>query len=94
VGAGAWVALDDNGRVRAARLGLGAVAPTPLLAEEAAAALIGTTLDEAALARMEAAVQSLCRPIDDKRGTAAYRRRVVAVLARRAVLAACQRARG
>lgn len=92
VGAGAWVALDDSGCIRAARIGLGAVAPTPLLAEAAAATLVGAVPDEATLDRLEKAVQAICRPIDDKRAPADYRRRVAGTLARRAVLAAFKRA--
>jgi len=92
VGAGAQIVVDAAGRVQSARIGLGAVAPTPLRADAAAAALIGHALDETSLGRMQEAVRSACRPIDDKRGTADYRRRVSAVLARRVVQAAYSRA--
>ena len=92
VGAGAWLELAADGTCCAARIALGAVAPTALLVEAAGAALVGTTLDDGALAAMSAACQAAARPIDDKRGTAAYRTAMAGVLARRAVLKAAERA--
>jgi carbon-monoxide dehydrogenase medium subunit len=94
VGAGVALALDAGGRCSAARVALGAVAPTPLLVGEAARALVGSALDEAALARAGAAASAACLPIDDKRGTAEYRRKVAGVLVRRAAAIAASRARG
>lgn len=92
VGAGVSLALDAHGRIARARVALGAVAPTALLVPAAGAALVGSRLDAAALARLEAAVSAACSPIDDKRGTAAYRRKGAPVLARRAALIALERA--
>lgn len=83
VGAGAWIALDPDGTCIAARIAVGAVAPTVVLVEDAGAALVGTKLDEAALDAMAAAVRAACRPIDDKRGTAQYRIAMAGVLAKR-----------
>jgi len=68
------------------------VAPTVLLVPEAAQALIGTAIDEAALARLAQAVSAACRPIDDKRGTKEYRIKVAGVMARRTALVARERA--
>ncbi len=93
VGAGIALALDEAGVCTHARLGLGAVAPTPLLVEAGAKALIGGAVDEAALTRLATAASAACDPIDDKRGTVEYRIRVAGVLARRAALAALERAR-
>jgi len=92
VGAGVSVTLDASGVCTAARVGIGAVAPTALLVEAAGAALVGSKFDEAALAKLEAAVAAACKPISDKRGTAEYRTKVAAVLARRAALIAKSRA--
>ncbi len=94
VGAGVNLSFDDNGRCTAARVALGAVAPTVILVDEAAAALVGTACDDAALEKLAAAARTACRPIDDKRGTAAYRTRVAGVLATRAARIAARRARG
>ncbi len=93
VGAGVNLTLDEKGVCRQARVCLGAVAERALLVSEAAAALIGTPVDAAALARLGAAASAACRPIDDKRGTKVYRIKVAAVMARRAAEIALERAR-
>jgi len=92
VGAGVSLSVDAQGVVSAARVALGAVAPTALRVDAAAQALVGTRLEAPALQALEAAARAACRPIDDKRGTAAYRTRVAGVLARRAALQAYERA--
>ena len=94
VGVGVSLTLDASGICTAARVGLGAVAATVLLVEAAAAALIGTAIDEAALERLAAACSAACKPIDDKRGTIAFRTKVAGVLARRAAVIALARAKG
>jgi len=93
-GAGVNLALDAQGVITEAHVGLGAVAPTALLVPEAGQALVGSKLDEAALARLDAAARAACRPISDKRGTAEYRTKIAGVLARRAAAIAYQRAGG
>lgn len=93
VGCGVSLTMD-KGTCTAARVGLGAVAPTVLLVEEAAKALIGSKLDEPALAKAAAACSAACRPIDDKRGTIAYRTKVAGVLLKRTALIAAERAGG
>jgi carbon-monoxide dehydrogenase medium subunit len=94
VGAGVSITLDAKGVCTTARVSLGAVAARVLLVEAAAKALIGTKIDEAALAKLAAAASAACRPIDDKRGTKEFRIQVAGVLARRAAEKALQRARG
>jgi len=93
VGAGVSLTVDGSGIVTAARVGLGAVAARVLLVSEAAQAIVGSRLDEAAQRRLEAAAKAVCRPIDDKRGTVDFRVDVAAVLTRRAALIAYDRAR-
>ena len=84
----------ERGRVKAARVVLGAVAPTAVLVPAAAKAIIGTSLDDEALSRLAEACSAACNPIDDKRGTIEYRTKVAGVLARRAAKIAFQRAGG
>jgi xanthine dehydrogenase FAD-binding subunit len=84
----------DGDRIVEARVALGAVAPTVILSEAAANAIIGTLLDEAALAALTKAAESAAKPISDKRGTAEFRTEVVGVLARRAAKIAYDRAKG
>lgn len=93
VGAGISLTLNDKGVCTQARVCVGAVAERALLVQAAADALVGSTVDDAALARMGAAVSAACRPIDDKRGTKAYRIKVSGVMARRAAAIALDRAR-
>jgi aerobic carbon-monoxide dehydrogenase medium subunit len=93
VGCGLCLTLDAAGICTAARVSLGAVAARPLLVAEAANALIGTTVDDGALRKLDAAAQAACRPIDDKRGTKEYRIKVAGVLARRTAQIALERAR-
>lgn len=92
VGAAVNLSLDDDGTISAARVALGAVAPKVLLVEEAAEALIGSNLDEAALEALAVACSNVSNPIDDKRGTVEYRKEVAGVLARRAAQTAYARA--
>jgi carbon-monoxide dehydrogenase medium subunit len=94
VGVGLSLTLDDKGVCTHARVSLGAVADRALLVPEAAAALIGTTVDAAALAKLAAAASAAARPIDDKRGTKEFRIKVAGVLARRAAEKALARAKG
>jgi CO/xanthine dehydrogenase FAD-binding subunit len=94
VGCGISLTLDAGGTCTAARVALGAVAPTVLLVQAAADALIGHKLDDATLAKLDAAAQAACKPIDDKRGTIVYRTKVAGVLARRVAAIAFDRALG
>ena len=92
-GAAVSLTLDAAGVCTAARVAIGAVAPTALRVPEAEQALVGSRLDVTALRRAAEAAVAAARPIDDKRGTAAYRRTVAGVLTRRAAAIAAQRAR-
>jgi CO/xanthine dehydrogenase FAD-binding subunit len=94
VGCGISVTLDEKGVCTAARCSLGAVAPTVLLVQPMADALIGHTLDDATLAAIDKAAQAACKPINDKRGTIEYRTKVAGVLARRVAKIAFDRASG
>lgn len=94
VGVGINVTLDDKGVCTQARVALGAVAERALLVPEAAAALVGSKIDDAALDRLAAAASAAARPIDDKRGTKEFRIKIAGVLARRAAKIALDRAMG
>ncbi|HZO80901.1 MAG TPA: xanthine dehydrogenase family protein subunit M [Candidatus Binataceae bacterium] len=92
VGVGSCVQLDGD-KVVAARIGLGAVAPTPLFAAKASESLVGKKLDDAAIERAAKLATEQSTPIDDMRGTAEFRRHLVGVLTRRTLLKAAERAR-
>ncbi len=93
-GAGASLQLDDRGEmIVAARVALGAVAPTPLYVPAAGAALVGRPVAEAAAAFAAAAeiARAAAQPITDMRGTEAQRKHLSAVLTRRALQRALAR---
>lgn len=95
VGVGAAVRLDESqSRFGMARIGLAAVAPTPLLAQQAGDDLAGEPINDDVIDRAAEACAAIVQPIDDMRGTVAYRRHVTSVLVRRVLHAAVQRARG
>ena len=92
VGVGSCVTLDGE-TCTAARIGLGAVAATPLYAQDAAQALVGKTLDDTAIENAAALAQQMATPISDMRGTAEHRTHLVGVLTRRTLREAAARAR-
>jgi len=94
VSAGVNLTLDGQGRIASARVALGAVAATVLLVEDAAAILVGSKLQEDILEKLAKVSSDACRPIDDKRGTIAFRRKVAGVLAKRVATTAYIRAGG
>lgn len=75
-----------------ARVVLGAVAPMPLLARRASAALLGKKPDDETVAEAAALAAEEATPISDLRGSAEYRRALTGVLAERAIRRAAERA--
>lgn len=86
--------LDADGRCARIAAGLGGVAPAPVRLSGLEAALLGRALDEAALAGIAAEIAPALDPDDDLHATAAYRRRVAAVLLARAIEEARREAGG
>jgi len=74
------VEREPRGAVTDARIALGCVAPTVVRADVAENALIGATLDEETCALIGALARESAAPIDDVRGSAAYRREVIGAL--------------
>jgi len=93
VGCGVNISIED-GVCTNARVSLGAVAPKPLLINEASDILVGSSLDEETLEKVSKICRDSCNPIDDKRGTIDYRTKVAGVLFKRATLLAADRIRG
>lgn len=93
VGVSASVEVDGE-VVTGARVALGAVAPVPLLVGAAAETVVGTNLPPEAAEEAGREAAAACSPISDARGTAEYRRQVVAVLVARALHIAWLRATG
>ena len=84
-GAGVSITVDESATCTAARVAIGAVAPTALLVEAASDALVGSDLEQSAIDAAVAAARAAAKPISDKRGTAEYRTHVVGVLVSRAI---------
>jgi len=94
VGAAALVTLAGDGTVAAARVALTAVAPTIVRSAAAEAALAGSAPTAEAIAAAAAAVHDAAAPISDVRGSGAYRKAMIEVIARRAIDVAARRAAG
>jgi CO/xanthine dehydrogenase FAD-binding subunit len=92
VGVGVSVVIERD-RIAAARVAIGAVAPTPLYVRDAGEALLGEVPGPAAYAKAAAAARDASRPISDMRGTPEHRRHLVGVLTTRALERAIERAR-
>ncbi len=92
VGVGTSITLVGD-VVKAARIALGAVGPTPIFAKAAGESLVGKTLDQGAIEQAAQLAMEAATPIDDMRGTAEFRKHVTGVLTRRTILIAAERAR-
>ncbi len=92
VGVGSWVKLADDGTIAEAKIGLGAVAATPLVAEAASASLIGKEPTEETFAAAGELAKQIATPISDMRGTDEYRTHLVGVLVKRTLTTAVERA--
>jgi carbon-monoxide dehydrogenase medium subunit len=91
-GVGVKVVLND-GHFVSVRIALASLAPTPLFVREAGDSLAGTPVSEATIAVAASLARAAAQPISDMRGTADYRRHLCAVLTRRALEVAVQRAK-
>jgi len=92
VGCAVNVTIEGNKCIDA-RVALGAVAPTALLVEEASKLLVGSNFEDDVIEKAAQACENACNPIDDKRGTVSYRKKVSKVLFKRALAKAIERAK-
>lgn len=90
--AAAVVLSMSGGQCSAASIGLTNVADTPLYAEAAAQALVGTSCDSAAIDAAAAAAEAIASPASDGRGSSEFRTKVAGVMVRRAAQRALARA--
>src|SRR6201996_4900577 len=91
--AAAVVLTMANGKVATCSIGLTNLSETPLLAEDAAKAVIGTNLDDAALKQAAAAAEAIMAPDSDARGPVEYRKHVGGIMVMRALQRAASRAK-
>ncbi|UCC97238.1 MAG: FAD binding domain-containing protein [Phycisphaerales bacterium] len=95
VGVAVWLALEEsNGPVKDVRVALGAVGPTPILAESVREVLEGKVPDEKMIKQAAKAAVGDARPIDDHRGAAWYRVQMVELLTARLLTTVLERIRG
>lgn len=85
VGVAALLTLDKNGLIEAARIALGAVAPTPVRAVNAERSLLGEKPGDSVFEEAGRLASHEASPIDDLRASADYRRHLIQVLTRRAL---------
>ncbi len=90
--AAAAVRLDSGGACAEARLALGGIADRPLRAARAEELVRGERLSDALLDRVAAVVEEDVAPEEDAFVSAAFRRRLAGISARRALTAAWERA--
>jgi carbon-monoxide dehydrogenase medium subunit len=90
--AAAVVLTMANGKVAACTIGLTNLSETPLLAEDAAKAVIGTSLDAASLKKAAIAAEAIMSPAADARGPVEYRKHVGGIMVMRALTRAAARA--
>ena len=93
VGCGVSISIENN-LCTSARVSMGAVAPTPLLINEATNIMVGSDLNSEILDKVSTLCMDACNPIDDKRGTIEYRTKVAGVLFKRTALIAIDRIKG
>jgi carbon-monoxide dehydrogenase medium subunit len=93
VAAAAVTLTVSGGKCTSAAIALTNVAQTPLLAVAAARALVGSSLDKAAIDAAAKAAVTISDPTGDTRGPKEYRQSVLGVMVRRAVERAKSRAR-
>jgi carbon-monoxide dehydrogenase medium subunit len=91
--AAAVVLTMAGGKVATCQIGLTNLAETPLLAEDAANAVIGTSLDPATLKKAAAAAEAIMSPAADARGPVEYRKHVGGIMVTRALQRAASRAK-
>ena len=93
VGVGCWLRLNATGEgIEAARIALGAVAPTAKLAHEAGTFLVGNSPSPDNFFQAGELAKTAASPISDKRGTAEYRLHLIGVLVKRTLALALERA--
>jgi carbon-monoxide dehydrogenase medium subunit len=85
VSVGCGVELDSGGVVHKSRVAFGAVAPTPIRAHEIEAYLRGKKLSDDVIAGATGLVEHAIQPIDDVRGSAAYRTDLIKALLKTAL---------
>ena len=91
--AAAVVLTIVGGKVATCSIGLTNLHETPLLAADAAKAVVGTSLDAASLKKAAGAAEAIMSPAADARGPVEYRKHVGGIMVTRALQRAASRAK-
>jgi aerobic carbon-monoxide dehydrogenase medium subunit len=95
VNVASFISLNEkDGSIEKARIVLGSVGPTPLRAKSAEKLLLGEKPEDGLFLKAGEAARQDCTPIDDFRGSAGYRKAMVAVLTKRTLENAFRQAVG
>jgi len=84
--------VNDGGTCSAASIAMTNLSDTPIFSEAAGAALVGTSVDDAAIKAAMAAMLGDIDPSEDNRGPVAFKKHVAGVILRRAIERAWSRA--
>ncbi len=84
--------VKDGGSCASVSIAMTNLSDTPIYSEAAGAALVGTSVDDAALKAAVAAMTNDIDPTDDNRGPIAFKKHVAGVILRRAIERAWSRA--
>jgi len=93
VSVGVTLAMDGQ-QVKSARIAIGSAGPVARRATEAEAELAGQSLSSACIDKAAEAAAASLEPVEDQRGSADFKRRVIAAMTRRAIGIAQRRANG
>ena len=93
IAAAAVVLAMDGGICKSAAVALTNVGDTPIFVEAAGKSLVGTAVDDAAIARAVAAAKAATKPAADMRGPQDYRAHAAGVMVGRAIKRALARAK-
>ena len=93
VGVGSRITLDESGKVSDARISLASVSPKPMRATQAEKLIIGKTLTEEIILEAAELAANSCNPITDQRATKEYRREMIKVWTKHALIEAQERAK-
>ena len=93
IAAASVVLTMDGGKCKSAAIALTNVGDTPIFAEAAGNSLVGTAVDDAAIAKAVAAAKAVAKPAADMRGPQDYRSHTAGVMVERAIKRALTRAK-
>ncbi len=93
VSAAVQIALDERERVKSVGIGLGAAGPKPIKATKAERLMVKKKVDDNLIEKVAERAKEEAEPISDLRGSAEYKKEMIAVYVKRALKKALERAK-